>query len=82
MDIAQEMLPMFNDDPDMLKKVIISDVVKTKHNHSNENRFATTEEIKKKSKQELLAISKSAFQKCFEDWKNAGIGVYSPWSSM
>ena len=32
-------------------------------------RFATIEEIKEKSKQELLAISKSAFQKCFEDWK-------------
>ena len=26
-------------------------------------------EIKGKSKQELLAIPKSAFQKCFEDWK-------------
>ena len=32
-------------------------------------RFATIEEIKEKSKQELLAISKSAFQKGFEDWK-------------
>lgn len=32
-------------------------------------RFATIEEIKEKSKQELLAIPKSAFQKCFEDWK-------------
>ena len=27
------------------------------------------EEIKEKSKQELLAIRKIAFQKCFEDWK-------------
>ena len=32
-------------------------------------RFATFEEIKDKSKQELLAITKDAFQKCFEDWK-------------
>ena len=32
-------------------------------------RFATIEEIKEKSKQELLALPKSAFQKCFEDWK-------------
>ena len=28
--------------------------------------FATIEEIKEKSKQELLTIPKSAFQKCFE----------------
>ena len=27
------------------------------------------EEIKEKSKQELLAILKSEYQKCFEDWK-------------
>ena len=26
-------------------------------------------EIKEKSKQKLLAIPKSAFQNCFEDWK-------------
>ena len=32
-------------------------------------RFATIEEIKEKSKHELLAIPKSAFQKFFEDWK-------------
>ena len=31
--------------------------------------FATIEEIKEKSKQKLLAIIKSAFQKCLEDWK-------------
>ena len=38
--------------------------------------FAATEEIKEKSKQELLALPKSVFQKCFEDWKkNAGISV-------
>ena len=33
-------------------------------------RFATIEAIKEKSKQELLAIPKSTFQKFFEDWKN------------
>jgi len=32
-------------------------------------RFATIEEIKAKSLNELKIISKSAFQKCFEDWK-------------
>ena len=32
-------------------------------------RFATIDEIKEKSKRGLLVISKSAFQKCFEDWK-------------
>ena len=32
-------------------------------------RFATIEEIKVKSKQELLAKPKNAFQKCFKDWK-------------
>ena len=32
-------------------------------------RFATIEEIKEKSKQRLLAVPKSAFQKCFENWK-------------
>ena len=37
--------------------------------------FATIKEIKEKSKQELLAISESAFQNCFEDCKNAGISV-------
>ena len=31
--------------------------------------FAMIEEIKEKSKQELLAMLKSAFQKCFEDWQ-------------
>ena len=33
-------------------------------------RFDKIEEIKEKSKQQLLATPKSAFQKCFEDWKN------------
>ena len=31
--------------------------------------FATIEKIKEKSKLDLLAIPKSAFQKHFEDWK-------------
>ena len=31
--------------------------------------FATIEDIKEKSKRELLAIPKSTFQKCFEDGK-------------
>ena len=35
----------------------------------NRKRFARIEEIKEKSKQKLLKIPKSAFQKCFEDWK-------------
>ena len=39
-------------------------------------RFATIEEIKEKYwKQELLAIPKGSFQKCFEDLNNAGISV-------
>ena len=33
------------------------------------NGFATIEEVNEKSKQELLAIPKSAFQQCFENWK-------------
>ena len=32
-------------------------------------RLAMIEEIKEKSKQELLEIPKRAFQKCFGDWK-------------
>ena len=31
--------------------------------------FATMEEIKEKSKQKLLTLTKSAFQKYFENWK-------------
>ena len=34
-----------------------------------ERRFATIEEIKTTSLEELKAIPKSACQKCFEDWK-------------
>ena len=33
------------------------------------NRFATIEDIKEKAQQERLAIQKSTFQMCFEDWK-------------
>lgn len=32
-------------------------------------RFATIEEIKTASLEELKAISKSDYEKCFEDWK-------------
>ena len=32
-------------------------------------RLATIDEIKSESKKELMTIPKSAFQKCFEDWK-------------
>ena len=32
-------------------------------------RFATIQEIKDKSKQELLATPRSAFQNCFENFK-------------
>jgi len=32
-------------------------------------RFATIDEIKSESKNELMTIPKSAFQKCFECWK-------------
>ena len=31
--------------------------------------FATIEKTKEKLKHELLVVSKSEFQKCFEDWK-------------
>ena len=39
-------------------------------------RFATIEEIKSESLRELKDIRKSAYQKCFEDWKNAGTSVF------
>ena len=71
MEIAQEMLTTFNDDPNLLKKVLTGDKlwVKSKLNHPNRKNFAMNEEIIKESKLELLAILRSAFQKCFEDWK-------------
>ena len=31
--------------------------------------FVTIEQTKEKSKQELLAIPRNAFEKCFENWK-------------
>ena len=43
--------------------------LKPKPNHLKGKRFATIEEIKEKSKQELLAIPKTPFQKYFEDWR-------------
>ena len=36
---------------------------------------ATIEEIKEKSEQELKAIPKSVFQKCFKEWKKRLRGV-------
>ena len=71
-DIAQELLTAFNNDPDLLKKVTTGDeswVTPKPPNHFNGKRSATIEELKEESKQELLAIPKHAFQKCFEDWK-------------
>ena len=59
----------FNDDSDLLKEIITTDETwvygydaETK---AKSCRCATIEEIKEKLKQELLAIPKSAFQKCF-----------------
>ena len=31
--------------------------------------FAMIEELKEKSKQELLAVTKNMFQNCFKDWE-------------
>ena len=43
---------------------------KTEHTGKvKEKHFVMTEDIKRKSKQKLLAIPKIAFYKCFEDWK-------------
>ena len=36
---------------------------------TDERRFATIEEIKENSKQELLGYQKNGFQNCFGDWK-------------
>ena len=38
-------------------------------------RFATIEEIKTEWLRELKDLPKSEYQKCFEDWKNAGTSV-------
>ena len=64
------MLTTFNDDPDLFEKVITGDesiLVFPKLTPLTGKRFATIDEIKEKSKQELLAIPKSAIQECFED---------------
>ena len=53
----------------MTNSVCMALTLKPKLNHQNLKHFTTNEEIKEKSKHELLAISKSLFQKCFEDWK-------------
>ena len=73
MDIVQEMLTTFNGNSDFHKKVItdprgLFPFPKLKTPMKGKL-FAPIEEIKEKSKQELLVIPKSAFQKCFEDWK-------------
>ncbi|EFN61457.1 hypothetical protein EAG_06045, partial [Camponotus floridanus] len=44
-------------------------VTKLKRPMKEERRFATIEEIKTASLEELETIPKSADQKCFEDWK-------------
>ena len=66
MNIGQEMFTTFNDDPDLLKKVITGDKVSVYgydiETKAQLSRFATIEEIKEKSK-------------CFVDWKNASISV-------
>ena len=64
---AQEMLTTFNDDLDLLKKVITGneswvygDVIETKAKSCHWKGFCSNE---------LLTIPKSTFQKCFKDWK-------------
>ena len=74
MSHGQDMLTTFKDDPDLRKKVITGDESWV-HNYDIGSKaqlfqwkhFATIEEIKENSKQQLLAITKCAFQKCFED---------------
>ena len=73
MDISQEMLPTLNDYPGLLKNVITSDKsrvygydIETK---AQSSRFVTIREIKEKSKQELLAIQKSACRNCLVELK-------------
>ena len=59
MDIAQEKLITFNNEPDLLKRVITGDadffLFRKQITTMKRKRFATIEEIKEKSKQELLA---------------------------
>ena len=70
MDIAQEMLTTFNDDPDLLKKVIAGNEswlygydIET---NAQSNHFATIEEIKQKSKLELLGDTKQLVLEVFQ----------------
>ncbi|XP_029174521.1 uncharacterized protein LOC114943111 [Nylanderia fulva] len=69
MNIGQDMLNDVNDDPDLLKRVITGDETWVYDYDVEGRRFATIEEIKAASLEELKAIPKSAFQKCFDDWK-------------
>ncbi|XP_029176177.1 protein GVQW3-like [Nylanderia fulva] len=69
MNIGQDMLNDVNDDPDLLKRVITGDETWVYGYDVEGRRFATIEEIKAASLEELKAIPKSAFQKCFDDWK-------------
>ena len=49
---------------------------KTEDIYEKKGNFATIEDLKEKSKKEVLAIPKCAFQMCFEYWKKkAGISV-------
>ena len=52
----------------MTNHMCMAMALKLKTNHPNGKRFVKIEEIKEKSKQELLAILKNMFQNCFEDW--------------
>ena len=68
MDIAQEILTTFYDDSDLLIKLITGDKSWAyDYDKAQSYRFATIEERKEKSKQELLLITKTAFQKCFDN---------------
>ncbi|KAG5307215.1 SETMR methyltransferase, partial [Acromyrmex insinuator] len=80
-----ELLDSVRDDPNVLQRVITGDEswvygydVETKaqssqwklpHEPMKGRRYATIEEIKTVSKEELNKITKNDFLKCFEDWK-------------
>ena len=64
--LVREFLPPFSPDLGPVFDFFLFLKLKTP---LNRKRFATIEEIKGKSKRELLTIPKSAVQKCFEDWK-------------
>ena len=49
--------------------------LKSKPNHPNGKRFTTIEEIKEKSKQELLAIPKAHFRSVSRNGKNAALCI-------